>query len=570
MATNMSGGMGLSANEDTVESVLSRNYRYTVPDYQRRYAWREEQWGALWDDVTAIKNGETHFLGSIVVIERTDGLNELNQLEVVDGQQRLATISIILSVIRERYVGDDEYTKQAKAVENDYLWEFDLDQKRHQNLELSTFDNSSFRAILEREYSEIDSEQMKEALKFFGDKIDSLTLDEVDSLRKRLLSSVTLVTIECNKEQSAFRLFETLNDRGLELSAVDLMKNHLFSIAANSNDIDYERVQSRWQDIITNTVPHLSKPSRFFRHHIMSAPTPDYNDNVSEYKLFDVFKEIVDGVVEHDERTLEEYVKDMSNQSCIYYRMSDCDIDFFDSAGNTAINSKLNQLNNIKSVQARTLLLRAFREFDNPNKIMEVLNLVEKFLIQWKVANYATGSQFDRIHSHVCSTAFERPDPIDSMQQYLSTQCPSDAEFRAGIENKRVILNDRTKYMLAKIEREYYGGEIVDLSKYDIEHIAPRSSFSAKKYSTWSYYLDTTEATFEQHRDLLGNLTLLESDENVRIGNNPFENKTTTYRKSDISMTNSVAETYDEWGIEQINERTSRLAEAATGIWSLG
>lgn len=565
----MSSGMGISANEDTVESVLSRNYRYTVPDYQRRYAWGEEQWRALWEDVNAIGKDETHFLGSIVVIERSEGLNELNRLEVVDGQQRLATVSILLSVIREKYRGNEEYSKHANTIENDYLWDYDLDEERYQNLTLSKFDNDSYRAILDRDYSNIESEQLEEASKFFANKVDSLSLDEVDTLRKRLLSSVTLVTIECDEEQSAFRLFETLNDRGLELSAVDLMKNHLFSIAANSNNVDYIKIQSDWEEIIENTVPYLSKPSRFFRHYIMSAPVPDFNDDVSEYKLFDKFKDLIEEVMESDELTLEEYVSDVRDQSEVYLKIVNSDIDFFDETGNSAINKKLDQLDDIKSVQARTLFLRIFREIDNPNKLMEALGIIEKFLVRWKVANYATGGQLDRIYSDICSTSFANEDSIEAMRRYLADQSPSDPEFKAGIENKRVRLNERTKYMLIKLEEEYYGGSISNKLDYDIEHIAPRASFSAKKYSSWPQYLDTTEATFEQHRDLLGNLTLLESNKNVKIGNSPFENKKQTYRESNSVMTNRIAEEWDEWGIEQINNRTSELAETATNVWSL-
>ena len=93
----MSSGIGLTATEDRIESILTRQYRYTVPDYQRRYAWNEEQWSALWSDIQALEPSETHFFGSIVLIERNQGLNELDVLEIVDGQQRLTTISLIES-----------------------------------------------------------------------------------------------------------------------------------------------------------------------------------------------------------------------------------------------------------------------------------------------------------------------------------------------------------------------------------------------------------------------------------------------------------------------------------------
>jgi len=564
----MSGSLGISANEDTIESVLSRNYRYTVPDYQRQYSWGEEQWRALWEDLQALEDGQTHFLGSLVVIERSEGLNELDRLEVVDGQQRLATILTILSVMRQKYLDEGEQ-RQADAIRNEYLIEQDLDQQEYQNLSLSRYDNDSFASILDCDFGQVDNENLNEALEFYGSRIHSLSVDETDTLRKKLLSSITLVTIECTEEQSAFRLFETLNERGLELSSVDLMKNHVFSLAAQDDDIDYEDIRDSWQMTVDNTVPNLNKPSRFFRHYLMSAPEPDFTDAVSDYKLYDTFQEVIEEVRSSSDITLESYLADIAEQSELYMRIVNADINQFNRSGNEAINKKLTNLHHVKSVQARTLLLRIFREFDNPNKTMEALGVLERFLIRWKVANYATGSQLDRIYSELCSTVFDESNPVEQMTNYLSEKYPSEEEFKAGIENKRVKLNNRTKYMLKRIEEVHYSNTIDGMDSYELEHIAPRSAYTATKHSAWVTTLDTTEATFEQHRDRLGNLTLLESDKNIRASNNPFETKKSEYATSNVTMTKTLAEDYDDWNLNSIQQRTSELAEVAANIWSL-
>ncbi|AFO56717.1 MULTISPECIES: DUF262 domain-containing protein [unclassified Natrinema] len=564
----MSGNLGISANEDTIESVLSRNYRYTVPDYQRQYSWGEEQWRALWEDLQSLEDGQTHFLGSIVVIERSAGLNELDRLEVVDGQQRLATILTMLSVMHQKYLDEGEST-QADAIRDEYLFEQDLDQQEYQNLSLSKYDNDSFSSILDCNFGQVDKENLTEALEFYGSRIHSLSVDETDTLRKKLLSSVTLVTIECTEEQSAFRLFETLNERGLELSSVDLMKNHVFSIASQDDEVDYEAVRESWQTTIDNTVPNLNKPSRFFRHYIMSAPEPDFPDAVSDYKLYDIFRDIIEEVRSSPDITLESYLTDVTEQSELYMRIVNADINRFDRSGNEAINKKLTHLHYVKSVQARTLLLRIFREFDNPNKVMEALGVLERFLVRWKVANYATGSQLDRIYSELSSTIFDGSEPVEQMADYLREKYPSDAEFMAGIENKRVKLNNRTKYMLKRIEEVHYNGNIDRLDDYELEHIAPRSAYTATKHSAWVTTLDITQATFEQHRDRLGNLTLLETDKNIRASNNPFETKKSEYATSDVVMTQRLADDYDDWNLNSIQERTSELAEIAANTWSL-
>jgi len=566
----MPSGIGLSATEDTVEQVLTRNYRYTVPDYQRRYSWGEEQWGALWADLNSIRSDSTHFLGSVVLIERPGGLNELNKLEIVDGQQRIGTITVLLSLMREKYyeLGESE---QAEDIENQYLKKRDLDRNEYQNLTLSTFDNPDLERVIERKYDRMDDGQLREAVQFYASKLDSLDIDELDTLRKRLLASVTLVSIRCEGEQSAFRLFETLNDRGMELSSVDLMKNYTFSKAASapSSKIDYEQVQDDWERLIRALMPNTSQPSRFFRHYIMSASKPKYDGDVSDYKLYDEYQKIVDSKLPEAGISLNEYVIELADKAELYAKILNHEIDMYDDAGNDAINSKLKDLEIINSVQARTLMLRVFEEYDTANKVMESLLLLESFLMRWKVSSYPTGGELDRIYSRICSEAFEKENSIREIYKGLSDRCPSDEEFIASIENKRVRLNDRTSYILKRLEMDYFDGIEANLDEFDREHIAPRASFSAKKYSAWPSTLGTTEAQFEQFRDKLGNLTLLETDKNISIGADPFKKKKEAYAESKIQMNQRLCEDYDSWGTDEIEQRTSELANAMVQIWNL-
>lgn len=565
----MASGIGLSANEDTVESVFRRNYRYEVPDYQRQYSWEEEQWDALWKDLTALEGDDTHFLGSLVVIERSGGLNDPNVLEVVDGQQRLTTLSILLMVIRERYLSAGK-EESAENIDDMYLWESQVDRDDFQKLTLSRFDNDIYESLLERRWDEAEDGLLQEAFEFYTDKLDDLDIEGVDFLRKRLLRSMTLVTIECDGEQSAFRLFETLNDRGMELSSVDLMKNYLFSLAAQRDDVDYDEVKTQWQRIVDAVVPALRKPSMFFRHYLMSTPEPDLNDSVSNYKLYDVFQTFLDERVPESSLTIEEFIRDIARQSRRYVDLVNCEIDSYDESGNGAINTKLEHLEMLKSGQARTLMLRIFREFESPNRAIEALQVLEKFLVRWKVANYATGSELDRLYADVCSTAFDSDDPVESIRVRLLEKAPSDPEVRAGIENKRMKLNDQTRYMLYALEEKRFDGVSADeFPEADLEHVAPRAAFSAEKYNAWPAELDTTEAIFEERRDVLGNLTLLETDKNVEAGANPFDAKKAVYETSRFAMTRAIAAEYDSWTMDDIDDRTTKMARLATDLWSL-
>lgn len=564
----MGTGLGINATEDSAEEIFTRSYSYTVPDYQRQYSWGEEQWEAMWADINSIEKERTHFMGSLVVIERSDGINSPNKLEIVDGQQRLATLSIILAVIREKYYKEGCDIK-AKDINDRYLKYKPLGGEEVHNLSLSQFDGPDFEKIVEGEYDEMRDGQLKEAVDFFASKLEAHTESELDTLKIKLLGSVSMVSIECDGDESAFRLFETLNDRGKELSSVDLMKNFTFSTAVNSPDVNYDQVKEDWQNIVSKIVPNINKPSRFFRHFIMSCDVPDYEKDVSNYRLYSEYKNIIQERLPEEDLSLNEYVNKISRNADVYVKILNKNIDMFDKDGNKDINSKLEDLEIIKSVQARPLILRVLLEFDTANRVMESLTMVEKFMLRWKVSSYPTGGELDRLISGICSEAFDQENTPREIYGTLSDRCPSDEEFIAAIENKRVPLNQRTKYILKKLEEEYYKGPEIDLDTVDTEHIAPRAAFTAKKYSAWPAYLSTTEAQFQQYRDKIGNLTLLESDKNIAIGAGPFDKKKEAYGNSDVKMSNTVYSGYDKWGIEEIESRTSELAQAMVKVWEL-
>jgi uncharacterized protein with ParB-like and HNH nuclease domain len=553
----MSKSMDISATEDTLDSVLSRNYRFQVPDYQRRYSWEKKQWGEFWSDLMSLveDNRATHFIGSIVVIKKPGKLDELDLLELVDGQQRLTTVSLILCLLRERYKREDNMAELVEVIDDDYLWVRDSDLERYQNITLSSADNDNYRSLLNGNWNRDDENQLNMACEFFAGHIRELEIATVDELRKRLLNSMTIVTIECNNELSAFRLFETLNPRGLELSAVDLMKNHLLQIANESQDIGTERVKEQWEIILENILPVLSKPEKFFRHYIMSSPAPDLNVAISNYKLYENFRNILGTELEDANLTVEEYISDMAEKSSLYVDIVNRDVDLYRPRAQKAINSKLRDLDAINNVQARTFILRLFQEFSNPNKVVRALEMLEVFSFRRSIADSPTGGALDRIYSRICSQVFNTPEPLSSLKVFFSDRMPGDDVFKSSLADLSLKSGSRTKYMLDIIEREHFMssgyGKGIDRSAVDIEHIAPRSAFDATKYSTWRGYLGVDKDTFYRHRDSLGNLTLLESIYNARASDKPFEQKKDEYRTSDFEMTRSICE-YDEWSIDLI------------------
>jgi hypothetical protein len=162
----------------------------------------------------------------------------------------------------------------------------------------------------------------------------------------------------------------------------------------------------------------------------------------------------------------------------------------------------------------------------------------------------------------------EHEDTVSYISRRLSERAPDNDIFSASVKNTQFKRSSRTQYILEKYERDYYNG--VDREAQpsgEVEHIAPRNAFDAKKYSTWPDYLSTSKEDFQSVVNEIGNLCILEERLNIEASDDPFEQKKEIYEDSNFKMPRAIARN-SEWSIDLINERTERLAEAAPEIWN--
>lgn len=562
----MSQSSQISATEDTVKSLLSRKYRYIVPEYQRQYSWEEEHWEDLWRDLQVLEEGHTHFLGSVVFVERNTDFDELNEFEIVDGQQRLTTISILLCALREYYIQKDN-EEAAKSIEDDYLFEQNDDFNDEQKIELNSLDQNQYRRLLQGNPPREDASNLRRAIEFFAEKISSLSEEEVETIRRKLLNSVTIVTIDCPSQESAFRLFETLNDRGLELSQIDLMKNHLYKKVQNDTSINAEAIKQDWESIIDNIRYEMDKPFRFFIHYFLFAPEPDISTNISQTILYDTFKELVDEKIPNSGVTIEGYLSKMAEDSVLYLNIINAEVSKFDSNSNERINNLLRGLDRLGYTQERTYLMGVISHLDSASKVTRAIKLIESYIIRQRFTDYITGSDVNELYAEICRDAFSRDDPVPYIQSQLRNKAPSDDELRVAFANNDFPRSQRTMFLLEGIESgSYRRGSSEKVPTGEIEHIIPRKAFTAKKYNSWQDYLSCGQGEFNEKKDKLGNLTILERRLNLEASDRPFDQKKEKYGGSDYEMAEEITN-YDHWSIEKIEERTMEMANKAVDIW---
>ncbi|QCS41305.1 DUF262 domain-containing protein [Natrinema versiforme] len=569
-----STGFNLSADDHNVGEVLEGSKQIRVPDYQREYSWGKDQWSELWDDVYALtQDRNNHFLGSVVVIEGQG--DDIKHLELVDGQQRITTICILLCAIRDRFEEDGEdYDDDVASLIDDILWiTSQRTRKEYQKVRLNEYNNPYFRHILEGEADEIEESQVKDAYEYYREKIEEKKLGRLDDVWIELIESISMVQIECSSEVSAFRLFESLNDKGLDLGSVDLVKNRIFMEANQNEDINEDLVKELWEDILSVIRPELSQQYRFFCHYFMSIQEPEATDNVSKRKLYDYVNELLEGRLQEHNMTLEELLEDMHEKSKVYVNIKNGEVKRFRRHTNE-LNEKV-ESTQLKNKRIRTLLLRIITEYDDADDVLEALYILEVLNIRNKIAGRDSNTSRDRFWCRACTMLTKQDNQNEYLRRLAEQRSPSDTVLRERMANREFKNNDFTKYVLDRIEEEHYmrssrGKGVNDRSKVDIEHIAPQSAFTADKYSEWKRYLNCTEEEFEEYKKRIGNLTLLEDRVNQSASDNPFEQKCRIYsHKTEFKMAEAVSDNYDEWSVEKIVERSKELADIVNEIWSM-
>lgn len=580
----MSNDKDIEANQLTIEQLFNMPGEYfKIPDYQRRYSWKEEQIEEFYDDLNSLGNNEEHFLGSIVTIARKHNTG-FNKIELVDGQQRITTIMVILKVLEIYFKKQNTESSNniSEVIIDDYIHATDRKKKRTKKLVLGKLDRDDYNLIVSDKKvmkEKIDNINLFNCYDYFISEFKNKSFDELEILYDKLLTRLIIVKIDAVDEKSAFRLFETLNDRGLDLSATDLMKNYLLRKISEDNKNDINDIKKLWEEIIINLKDY--DKIRFFRHYIMSSKKPVVRGKITNRKLYDKFKNVLNKKIPNlkSDFKIKDYIEDIREKSYLYdliCKGNISELSYIDSQYVSRINQKLKNLISINILPVRILLLSALdaidtrefkvREFD------ELLKLTEIFLTRRIIGNL-NANELDGIFNKIAIEAFEKDNALEFIKNLYIKNDVKSSIFIEQFKNKDFKNNDFTKYILDVLEYEIYtptsgeGKESKQRTEVHIEHIAPRRSFSAKKYTTWEKYLDMNEEEFELYKSKLGNLTLFEKRLNQEASINPFLQKKNKYINSDFYMTRELKD-FSDWKKEDICKRTNDLAKHSVEVWS--
>jgi hypothetical protein len=545
----------------SLTDLISTHY-FSVPRYQRSYAWTEDEIADYWSDImSAIKDGGDYFLGNIVLTENSGK----DSFDIIDGQQRIATTTILNCAIRDIYIVNGE-NEIATAIQQEMICAFDTtNYQKIPRIILNEIDNPFYKEMMIDKKNPTPNNEshilIKSAYDFFHKKLSELNSEnpsnwksEFGKIAKFFKNQSRVVTVYAANDADAFTIFETLNDRGADLTISDLLKNYLFSKAGNEID----SVQNYWIETrsILSEYQKEGEFITFLRHYWSSV--------YGMTRERELYRDIKSEVTQKSQAV--KLAKDMRDAARLYGAALSDKAEYWKDYTETD-RSNFQQLLRLKLEQNRPLLIAIFQHFPK-DQIQKTI----PSLVSWSVRGLITGVMGKgAAETTFCEAATKiRSGNIktrDDLAQSLSGLIPGDSAFSNAFTSYRTTNNSFARYLLLGLERGLSGEkqpELIPNSNVDevnLEHVLPRKA----NKNEWSTFKED-EMPFYAFR--LGNMTLLKEKSNNDLGNKPFAVKKPILAASKLKI-NSVFGVAPDWDKGEIEKRQTIFGLLAVGIWKL-
>lgn len=540
----------MQASETKLQPIIEGTKQYVIPLFQRSYSWDKKEWEILWNDLCELSNAEiprTHFIGSIVTMPTVSVPEGVTKYLLIDGQQRLTTIFILLSFLRDRAKesGDEGLSEEITntLLVNPYKKDFD-----YYKLLPTQVDRDSFQDLIK--FKKTDGQDLiSKAYVFFRRKFQQSNID-IQTIKKVITNYLSVVSVVLGADDDPYLVFESLNAKGRPLTQSDLIRNFFFMRIHVDNQEDI--YAQYWQPMQDSLDQNLTE---YIRHYLIKD-----GSWVKESDVYFDLKALI------GDREALDYLKDISDFAKLYNKLLDPEQYEHD----VTIRKALSRLNRIGLTTAYPFLLNCYKAY-NINQIsysefLGIFSTLENFMIRRFVCGVPTNKLnkiFPSLYSQVQNR--ETGSFVDGLRKILQTRgYPKDIEFRAKMSDSPLYgSKDRTakcKLILETIEEKYKHKEVIDFENLTVEHIMPQTLTEEWKISLGENW----EETHELYLHVIGNLTL--SGYNPELSNLLFENKKEILANSHLEI-NKYFSGKQNWNKEEIDWRSYVLADLALEIW---
>ena len=550
----------MEATQANLMKFIKKSDQFSIPIYQRLYSWTEKECERLWDDIMNVgsNNVPSHFIGSIMYIKDSSPISKPEPLLVIDGQQRLTTVSLLLEALA-RKIGDNEIEGfSAKKIRHYYLINPLETGDRKYKLLLSQNDRNTYISIIEqREYPKDFSVRIKDIFEYFTNKIDKLSENDIQNLCLGL-SKLFIVDISLSRDKDNPQLiFESMNSTGKDLSQADLIRN--FMLMRLDGETQKRLYEDYWRpmELEFGQEAYSSYFDSFMRHYLTmkTGNIPKIDEVYEEFKNY----------FYNSQRDNEEELKELKKYAAYFCAMA------LDKEEDRELKEAFSDLRELKVDVSYPLLLEIYNDYKidilSKNDFIEIIKLIESYVFRRAVCGIPTNSLNKTFASFGKSIKKEKY--LESVKAHFNNMTsyrrfPNDEEFVTELKF-RDLYNFRSRsYWLRRLEN-HDRKERVNVSEYTIEHILPQNN---NLNQDWRQALGPNwEKIQQKYVHTIGNLTL--TGYNSEYSDKFFTDKRDMkggFRESPLKLNKGLAN-LDTWNEETILQRAESLAKEALKVW---
>lgn len=547
----------------TYRQLMGNGLRYEIPKFQRDYSWETEQWDDLWFDLMSLIENEEieHYMGYLV-LQTSNNKN----FSIIDGQQRLTTMSLlILSVLKclDDLVNQDldreDNLVRKETLLNSYIGYVNpvtliSDNKIKLNRNSDDYYRQHLVLLKDLPIRNTNSseKQMRSCFEWFYDKVRKQfkTGVELASFIDTIVDKISFTVIEVTDQLNAFKVFETLNARGVQLSSSDLLKNHLFSLVDETNPhvSEIEELEKLWSKVIGKL--SSNKFEDYLRYYWNSR-----NKIVRKNNLFKTIKKTI-----INKAQAFELIRELDKNADVFIAIQNPNDVLWENK-----NELIKALEELKLFQVRqtfSLFLIGYQNLTIENFI-KLVKYCSAISFRYNVISGLNPNELEDVYNKL---ALEIKENSNFGLDLLKSIYVSDNDFEQSFSSKsfkRTTRNHKiVKYIFGSIERKIFTNDIpYDSDIYTIEHILPENP-----NNDWHQFSDE-----EINRSIfrIGNLTLLEKSLNKYVENSSFEIKKQYLIKSNSKLTQKICQENETWTESKIISRQKELARYAKSVWRI-
>ena len=564
----------MQAIDEPIPHFLNKNQQFTIPIFQRKYDWGKKQCEQLFDDILMIgqSSDETHFLGSIVHLD--DKHNIIPTYRVIDGQQRLTTLTLLLCALA-KYLNENPTENigvTSKQLVNNYLTNPTEEGVLQYKLKLNGPDDKTLHKVIEYTLSEQDtllketihSKKIWDNYKYFLNRIEEQ--DDVKIVFDGFMKlSIIVVSLKEHLDNPQL-IFESLNSKGLSLSKSDLIRNYVL-MGLNPNDQDklYEDYWAEMEHLFVNIDYTFD---RFIKDYLTTK-----EDKIPyETELYNEFKKYAQKFF-REEPSDDKFENIKASVKDIYKYFKYFEKFFGGEEDDDDLKVGFENMYNLGTKVLTPFFLHLYDDYYNGllslSELLGIVNITESYLFRRNTCDLSNQS-LKTIYAKAY-VELDKKHYLDSYQQLLlneegETRFPNNREFGSSFEKRKFYKKPAiTKYTLGKLENFGHEKEPTPIEKYQIEHIMPQKEELSEE---WQRDLGPDwKRIQEEYLHTIGNLTL--TGYNQKYSYLPFKTKRDMengFKDSPIRINQPLKE-LNTWNESLILQRTDNFKKQAKKIW---